>query len=183
MATQVLEQGYEAIMWIDSDMLFFPSDVDSLRTSGHALIGGIYAFKGVRRLAFRPLPGVEEVVFGEAGRVVEVQYAPTGFLYSHRSLYDDIRVELDLPMCGEEGERVVPYFLSLVVPDGSTMAYLSEDYSFCHRARQVGHRVMADTRIRLGHIGAYVYTIEDAGRERVIHSSCRFALREPTAPG
>jgi GT2 family glycosyltransferase len=35
--------------------------------------------------------------------------------------------------------------------------YLAEDYAFCERARQCGFKIMADTTIRLWHIGEYAY--------------------------
>ena len=44
--------------------------------------------------------------------------------------------------------------------------YLGEDYSFCERARQCGYKIMADTSIRLWHIGEYAYGWEDAGPAR-----------------
>lgn len=44
--------------------------------------------------------------------------------------------------------------------------YLSEDYAFCERARQAGHKVMAETSIRLWHHGRYGYSWEDVGAPR-----------------
>ncbi len=41
--------------------------------------------------------------------------------------------------------------------------YLSEDFSFSHRARLCGYKIYADSTIRLGHIGRYTYAWEDAG--------------------
>ncbi len=43
---------------------------------------------------------------------------------------------------------------------------MAEDYAFCHRARQCGYRIYADTSIRLWHIGTYRYGWEDAGIEQ-----------------
>jgi hypothetical protein len=51
----------------------------------------------------------------------------------------------------------------MVVPEGNEHLYLSEDYAFCHRARQCGHKIIADTTIRLWHHGSYPYGWEDAG--------------------
>jgi hypothetical protein len=47
-----------------------------------------------------------------------------------------------------------------------TPLFLAEDYSFCYRARQCGFRIMADTTIRLLHVGTYAYRWEDAGGGR-----------------
>ena len=175
MATQALEQGHRALMWIDADMMFVPEDVERFRQGEHALVGGVYPVKGQRRLTMRPLPGTTELVFGEQGDVVEVLYLATGFLFTRAEVYADIQRRLELPRCGSDpADAAIPFFLSIVANDGGTPSYLSEDFSFCYRARVAGHRVMADTRVRLGHIGTYVYTVEDAGRDRVLHPSFRF---------
>jgi hypothetical protein len=61
---------------------------------------------------------------------------------------------------------MIPFFQPQVIPDGDGHWYLAEDYSFCYRARQCGFRIMADTTIRLLHVGTYAYGWEDAGGSR-----------------
>lgn len=53
---------------------------------------------------------------------------------------------------------------------------MGEDYAFCERARQCGYKIMADTSIRLWHIGEYAYGWEDAGLEKVRHDSFLFMI-------
>ena len=43
--------------------------------------------------------------------------------------------------------------------------YLTNDFAFCHRARQAGLKIIADTTIRLWHVGTYGYGWEDAGND------------------
>jgi GT2 family glycosyltransferase len=43
---------------------------------------------------------------------------------------------------------------------------LSEDYSFCYRAKQAGYRLWCDSRIRPGHAGLHVYTEKDWTRQQ-----------------
>jgi hypothetical protein len=165
LATQALEEPYEEFLWIDSDMKFDPDDVDRLRSHGLPLVGGFYAGRGKPDLSCRPLAGTTEIAFGQGGSPVEVHSLATGFLLTHRRVYEDIVRKLDLPWCGAaSGELVVPYFLPLVYADQEHgMAYLSEDYAFCQRARQAGHKVMLDASIRLWHVGHYGYGWEDVG--------------------
>ncbi len=54
--------------------------------------------------------------------------------------------------------------------------YLAEDYAFCERARQCGFKIMADTSIRLWHIGEYAYGWEDAGSQRPRRGSFVFLV-------
>ena len=55
---------------------------------------------------------------------------------------------------------------------------MGEDYAFCERARHCGFKIMADTSIRLWHIGEYAYGWEDAGLERPRHDSFLFLITD-----
>lgn len=177
LASAALDAGFEQIMWIDADVVFDPSAVDRLRAHRLPIVCGIYPAKASRRLTCTPLDDDPELVFGEGGGLVELRYAATGFLLTHRSAYERIRDHHVLPLCSDGDERLWPFFLSLVVPtDDGRHAYLSEDFSFCHRARAAGLRVLADTTIRLGHIGSYVYSWEDAGQSLRRVASYRLRL-------
>ena len=46
------------------------------------------------------------------------------------------------------------------------MPRLSEDYSFCWRARQLGYKLWCDSRIRPGHAGLWVYGEKDWERQK-----------------
>ncbi|KKM80817.1 hypothetical protein LCGC14_1335930, partial [marine sediment metagenome] len=39
--------------------------------------------------------------------------------------------------------------------------YVSEDWAFDQRARELGYSIWADPTIKLGHMGNYVYTLKD----------------------
>lgn len=172
-ATGALTDGFDELMWVDSDIAFDPDDVEKLRASPHALIGGGYAKKGVRGLALQPESQTRELTFGEGGGPVPVRYIGTGFLLVRRAVFDAIQKAFSLPVCNTQfGAPMVPYFLPMVVADparAGAYRYLGEDYAFCERARQVGHLTIVDTSIRLGHVGPYTYGWEDAGQviERV----------------
>jgi len=167
MASDALHDGFDELLWIDSDIGFDPDDVDRLRSHELPLVCGIYPKKGVRALAAHLLPETEHVLFGAGGGLLEIQYAATGFLLTHRRLYHAMKEQCALPVCNERfGRPVVPYFLPLLVPDGAGHWYLGEDFAFSERARRCGFVVMADTRIRLNHIGKCSYSWEDAGSER-----------------
>ena len=76
------------------------------------------------------------------------------------ALYHEIQGHEGLPVCNRKlGQPMVPYFLPMIVSDGLESWYLTEDYTFCERARRCGYRLVADTTIRLQHIGAYGYTL------------------------
>lgn len=167
MATDALRDGFHELLWIDSDIGFDPEEVERLRGHPHSIVCGIYPKKGLRELACHLLPGTKKITFGRDGGVIELKYAATGFLLTRAEVYRDIQTYHRLPECNTQfGRAVVPYFLPLIADDERGPWYLGEDYAFCHRARAAGHAVMADTRIRLWHIGRCNYGWEDAGSDR-----------------
>jgi hypothetical protein len=179
LATQALQRGYDELMWIDADMGFDPDCVDQLRQHNLPIVGGIYVKKGVRELAIDPLPGTEEIVFGAEGGLLKIQYAATGFLYTRRAVYDAIQAHWQLPVCNERFQRpVIPYFQPLTIAHPSGSWYLSEDWSFCQRAREAGFAILADTRLRLWHIGAFGYGWENAGSGISRFATYRYRLQD-----
>jgi hypothetical protein len=166
MATKALDDGFDVLVWIDADMRFDPDDVDRLRTHGRPFVAAIGAKKGKRELACHVLPGTTEIVFGPRGGLVPLRYIGCAFVVTRRALYERMRTELDLPACNKQfGEHIVPYFIPTVVEDERGPWYLEGDYSFCERAHAIGVEILADTRIRVHHVGTYAYSWEDAGRD------------------
>jgi hypothetical protein len=166
MATDALADGFDELMWIDSDVEFDPDAVEKLREHSLPIVCGIYPKKGVRALSCHLAPDTKQVIFGTGGGLLDILYAATGFLHTRREVYETMRERLRLPVCNEAFARaLVPYFLPLIVTRDGKPWYLGEDFSFCERARQCDYRIVADTTIRLGHIGRYKYSWEDAGAD------------------
>jgi hypothetical protein len=167
MASDALREGFEDLLWIDSDIVFHPDDVERLRSHTLPFVCGLYPKKDRKGFACRFLPGTGKVTMGERGGLVEVLYAAVGFAMTRRPVYEAIRDRLGLPECDvRPGPGLVPYFLPAVVESApGVFSYLPEDYAFCERARRSGVAVMADTAVRLWHVGSYAFTWEDLGKE------------------
>lgn len=177
LASDALDAGFEEIMWIDSDVGFTADDVELLRSHRLPVVSGIYPQKGHRALASHLLPDTDQLVFGLGGGLIEILYAAGGFLLTHRRVYEAIREHEQLPHCnGRFGGGFTPYFWPMVVPDGDGHWYLAEDFAFSERVRRAGFAVMADTRIRLQHVGRIAYTWEDAGSDRPRYASYTFSV-------
>jgi hypothetical protein len=177
MATDALAQGFDEMMWIDSDIAFHPDDVERLRAHNLPFTCGLYPKKGPRQFACEFLPGTSTVRFGKTGGLVEVRYCGFGFTHVRRAVFETIRDKLELPTCNQRFKSLlVPFFQPMVVPEGEGNWSLSEDYAFCERARRVGFAVMADTRIRLWHVGTYRYGWEDAGSTKERYDDYLFHL-------
>lgn len=167
LATDALLDGFEETMWIDSDIEFHPDSVEKLRSHGLPIAFGIYPKKTFRALTSKPMPGTNKLEFGQKGGLVEFEYAAAGFLLVRREAYLRIQYKLDLPVANERFDSpMIPFFHPIVRRCDDGYWYLAEDYAFCDRARQCGLRIIADTSIRLLHIGPYSYGWEESGNER-----------------
>lgn len=177
LATWALDEGYSSLMWIDSDIAFPTDAVDQLLDRDLPLVGGAYPKKGQSAFAFH-YDG-PELVMGAEGGLVEVQYLPAGFLLTRREVYEDMIKQLALPLCNRAfGDAFYPFFLPQMVPFRGESWYLPEDFSFCHRARACGYRILLDTTLRLSHVGPYPYSWEDACGERQRFDTFRVNLNQ-----
>lgn len=184
LATEALDEGFDELMWIDADVAFVPDYVDALRAHDKPLVCGLYPKKTARELAAFLPPGLDKLVFGKKGGLIEIVYAGMGFVYTRREVYTAIERELGLPRCNARfGRTVVPYFLPLVVPDGDGHWYLGEDFAFQERARRAGYPLWADTTLRLSHVGTYGYSWEDLGNPLPRYATYNVRLgAAPAAP-
>lgn len=183
LATDALAEGFEELMWIDSDMAFLPESVDRLRAHNLPIVGALYPTKVEKKLTSALLPDTQSVVLGQGGGLIEITYAATGFLLTRRQVYLDIQEKERLPLCNQRlGQPTWPFFLPMIIPDGDGHTYLGEDFAFCERARRCGYKLFADTTIRLEHIGIYGYSWEDLGGSLPRYPSYRLNVRKDSDP-
>jgi hypothetical protein len=177
MATDALADGFDEIMWIDSDTDFDPDSVDHLRSHDLPFVSGIYVKKNSRSLTLHLYPDTEKIVFGSDGGLLEVRYVGAGFLLTRREVYETMQRDLDLPVCNLAFDRpTVPYFLPMIVPNDGRPWYLGEDFAFSERAHRCGFTIHADSSFRLRHIGQYGFSWEDAGRDRPQFANYTFTI-------
>lgn len=164
MAQQAIDEDYEHLFWIDSDIAFSPSDLykiinRNINTGGeYPFVTGAYTIKGWPRLTTKFHSDFKEVLFGRHGGLYEVEYAATGFMYTHLKVYEDIKLQYNMnPVKIWGGQYTVhPWFLPMIIGD----EYVGEDFSFCYRAKTAGHTIYCDTTVRLAHIGKYSYSFD-----------------------
>jgi hypothetical protein len=144
---------------------------------------GLYPKKDRKSFASYFLPNTANVPFGAGGTLTEIQYVGFGFVHTRRVVYERIRNHMKLGECNQRfGNTVIPYFLPEVIPDGNGRWYLPEDYAFCHRARTSGIKIVADTTIRLSHVGKYPFTWEDLQLEQVKSKPLDLPVTQPPCP-
>lgn len=178
--TDALAEGFEELIWVDSDIAFDPRDLAKLRAHNLPAVGAIYPVKGQRRLTCITVKGTSEVKFGQQGGLMEVEALGGGFIHTRREVYDKVRSACALPHCKSISPHgIIPFFLPLIVQrEGDDRpVLLGEDLSFCERIRLSGIKIFADTTIRLHHVGRYLYSWEDAGG--VLERAPNFTLTLP----
>jgi len=151
------------LIFIDRDMVFTAQDVgkilDSLK-NGYDLIAGCYAIHSTMWLTSGGEGGESEPKLD--GTIKEVKYLATGFMGITRNLLEKMVEELKLPLMHKGDDTTAyPFFEEKWYndPDCGDM-WLSEDYDFCHKARQVGVKSYLDTSIRLGHLGGALWQVD-----------------------
>jgi hypothetical protein len=164
-ASQAILEGFDSVLFIDSDMLFDPVDAVNLLRSPEPVIAGAYAAKklgnGQLNCVFEE--GVESVRFGDwAGQPYPIRAVGAGFLRIKTAALKHIAKTLGLPWCRMAERFAFPFFQPMIVEADDGHAYLGEDYSFIRRCRLAGLTPKVDTSFRLYHVGDYAYGIEEA---------------------
>lgn len=158
LASQALIDGFESVLFIDSDILFNPADAVRLLLRPEPIVAGLYAQKRYGRANFLPLPGHDEIAWGDQGRDYEVKAVGAGFLRVRREAFQAIADRHQLPTCTGNGCTLWPFFLPAVAQDDSGQwTYLAEDYAFAHLAREAGLKILVDTTLSLSHLGLFPY--------------------------
>jgi len=166
------------ILFIDADIGFEPENVFRLLTADKDVVAAVCPLKsidwdkvrtavkaGVSDLqasaigyVVRFLPTPDNSVEVENG-VAKVAYGGTGFLLIRRQALQriaDAHPELRARLGDDPADEAVMVFDTMIEPE--TGQYLSEDYAFCRRWRDLGGDIWADFEARLTHVGHAAYT-------------------------
>jgi len=169
------------ILFCDADIGFAPENLFRLLAADKRLIGGVYPLKFIdwekaRAAAKADAPDLAAAALGYVirfiptpdssveieGGMAKVAYVGTGFLLVARAAMQRL-VEAHPELTARMGdmvdgraEQAVMVFETMIEPE--TGQYLSEDYAFCRRWRDLGGEIWADTEAPLTHVGAAAYS-------------------------
>lgn len=146
------ENADDVFLMADDDIVFDPSGADWLVKQcrqGHDIICAAYPVHNGAHFALRAPRG--EIAFRPDAEPVEIEYAATGFLAVHRRVLDAMIPTLTL--CHpDQVWSFWPMFQPMVAAPRGLDEYLSEDWAFCQRARDLGFKVWLDPSVRIGHL-------------------------------
>lgn len=157
MLTKALEDtNWTHLMWIDSDLRFRPEYIHSMLIDDKDIIGGFYPKKGLPiDFASSPAPGGENSEF-----FFETVFCATGFMMIKRevveTMLDHFRDELHFTYHDADH---VDLFGPVIAKDMGNL-YLTEDFAFCYRAKQLGFKTFMSKRFELPHYGQMEFSAE-----------------------
>jgi hypothetical protein len=161
----------------------------------HDIVCGIYICRSINRTfpssAFEDESTIE---FGSDSTPVPIKWGATGCMAVHRRVFEKMAETMPLlhaagphslnegkcrycgigsdeakdnPLCAAGEERAFYDFFETMQYDEPEhgLIKLSEDFSFCQRAKELGFTTYANPSIRLGHMGPYIYRLEDMAQE------------------
>lgn len=158
------------LIFIDSDIDFHPEDVIKLIKHNKDVVVGAYPLKHLHKIDGKS----EQACFNYSvnllnettkveNNLIEIEYGATGFMMIRRNViesmiqnYPEFQYINDVAINGEYKNEVY-YSLFDCIIDMETKRYLSEDYTFCKRWRDMKGHIFMDITVNLSHIGTKVY--------------------------
>ena len=140
------------LMFVDADIQFRAEDIVKLVAHDKDIVGGIYPQK-----TLPPKMVVNTLDNGaREGDLVEVGTLGTGFMLIKRSVFEQMiaqgaqKYTDAIGLTSAENDNQYDFFNCTIDSQGR---YLTEDWSFCRRWRELGGTIWADTSIPLVHVG------------------------------
>lgn len=154
LVTQAIEENFDRILWLDSDMDLPPDLMTTLAADmdeGRDMVSGLY---------IRRREPVEPTIFKEC-----CYYEGTnGIPEPHADVYLDYPQDqiFEIAACGFGGTMMSVAMAKRVkeefgVPFSPLIGF-GEDISFCMRARELGYKIWCDSRPKIGHVGFWTVT-------------------------
>src|SRR5258706_12097046 len=128
LATAALDEGYDALLWVDSDQEFEPESAERLDEQQVPFVSALIARRGSRDFACAFTLDTQRIGVGSEGSVLRVQYVGAGFALVRRAAFEAVQAHFALPRIADSTGAIVPYYLPMVtdVP-GAGICYLGED--------------------------------------------------------
>ena len=155
LAKKAVTEGFDRILWLDSDMTFSPDLLERLSArldTGIEFVSGLY-FK--RRQPIAP------VIFKECGA-----FEKDGETKTIATTYDDYPDGLfEIAACGFGGVMMTTDLVLEVAQrfgfPFSPILGFGEDLSFCCKVARLGKKMYCDSSIKMGHVGYKTFSESD----------------------
>lgn len=160
LAQKAMNEGFDRILWLDSDMVFEPDLMQKLSArldTGIEFVSGLY---------FKRREPVAPVIFKTCG-----SYERKGQLIPFASSYNDYPEDklFQIAAAGFGGcmmtvDLVREVWEKFGYPFSPILGF-GEDLSFCCRVSRLGKQMYCDSSVKMGHVGYKTYDESDFVRE------------------
>lgn len=173
---QAIENKQDAVLWLDTDMVYPPDILVNLINSKVDICGSVY-FK--RSEPFDPCVYVDSENPFKPYKIVDIHKLPLntvvevdglgfGGLFVKMSVYDSM---------GEN--KWMRYGKNFGIP-GEKEDQLSHDLVFCRTAKKYGHKIYVHSGVKCGHIGEKIVTIDDWDQKKEAEMGKKIAVIIPS---
>lgn len=161
LAKEAIESEADRILFIDSDMYFESDVMERLAADlddGKDFVCGLYF---TRRFPMTPCI-YNTIVVSHNGipRGISKTYEP----YPKDTLFEIAGCGFGMVMMNTQ--VIIDVVNKYGPPFNPFEGVLGEDLSFCHRARQLGYNLWCDSRIKVGHVGQFIYGEQHYQKEK-----------------
>jgi len=139
---------YDYILWIDSDQIFKPADLERLLSRDLDVVGGLYLMAG--GVQYAAVKDWDKKFFKKHGSFnfltpkdashtlapIEVSYTGFGFLLVKHGVFESLEY---------------PWFRQRMIKIGDMQDACMEDVYFCLTAKEAGYNVHVDPTVIIGH--------------------------------
>lgn len=165
LVAQAMAMDADKIVFIDDDVSWDAKAFERVITAPATIVAGVYQKKmghitDQPQLAVSALPseGADGGVIPRDNGLYEVDGAATGFLRIDRKVFEDMKAYVqkleDDKLTKEQNAHLYEYFFFAKRMRDNKVYTHGEDYYFCAKAREAGHRTFVDPDITLGHHAA-----------------------------
>lgn len=156
--TALKDDSWTHIMWIDADIQFMPQFIHSMILEDKDIVGGLYPKKAFPiDFASCPVPDGDHT-----DDLFETYFVATGFMLVKREVVEKMveHYREELHMKYQSQDDIVHLFHPIIDRETDDL-FLTEDYAFCKRARDIGFKCYVSKKFALPHIGTASYSIDE----------------------
>lgn len=145
------------LMFIDADIGWHPAHLLALIDAQKPVVGGLYPLKTLPlQWCVNGIPGAQV-----ENNLLEVSRTGTGFLLIERSVFTQLNAHPAVKQFANDigvdtaYDRELRTYFDTAVRDAR---YMSEDWEFCERWRELSGKIYIDQRVQLNHTGSLTYS-------------------------
>jgi len=158
-----IENGFDQVMWLDSDMMFPPDILQRLESWHEDMVTGLYVKRHspVEPVIYQELKEPER---DDTGRLIgQIKPYPYGSAIQNGETFTVAGCGMG---CCLTSVKLLKEVWDTFGPAFTPFPWAGEDISFCYRVGRLGYKIWCDASVSCGHIGTFMYTTALLGGDK-----------------